>query len=69
MTKKALKIESKNATLDITVRRGKDSIVIKTVTPYNEEQGRYVLGFMQVTRRMSVTEALSYTSKQLCSYY
>ena len=66
MTKKALKIESKNATLDITVRRGKDSIVIKTVTPYNEEQGRYVLGFMQVTRRMSVTEALSYTSKQLC---
>ena len=66
MTKKALKIDSKNATLDITVRRGKDSIVIKAVSPYNVEQGRYVLGFMQVTRRMSVTEAFSYTFKELC---
>lgn len=66
MTKKALKIDSRSATLDITVRRGKDSIVIKTVSPYNEEQGRYVLGFMQVTRRMSVTEAFSYTFKELC---
>ena len=56
MTKKALKINSRNATLDITVRRGKN----------NEEQGRYVLGFMQVTRRMSVTEAFSYTFKELC---
>ena len=57
---------TKNATLDITVRRGKDSIVIKAVSPYNVEQGRYVLGFMQVTRRMSVTEAFSYTFKELC---
>ena len=66
MTKKALKINSRNATLDITVRRGKNSIVVKAVSPYNEEQGRYVLGFMQVTRRMSVTEAFSYTFKELC---
>lgn len=65
MTKKALKIESKNATLDITIRRGKDSIVIKTIAPYNEEQGRYVLGFMQVTRRMNVSEAFSYTFREL----
>ncbi len=66
MTKKALKINSKNATLDITVRRGKDSLVIKAVTPYNESQGRYVIGFQQVTRRMNVTESFSYTFRELC---
>lgn len=32
MTKKALKINLRNATLDITVSRGKDSIVIKAVS-------------------------------------
>lgn len=64
-TKKALKTNSKNVTLDITVRRGKQSVVIKVISPYNEEQGRYLLGFSQVTRKMSISESFSYTFRQL----
>lgn len=64
-TKKALKTDYKNVTLDITVRRGKQSVVVKVVSPYNEQQGRYLLGFQQVTRRMSVSESFSYTFREL----
>lgn len=64
-TKKALKTNYKNVTLDITVRRGKQSVVVKVVSPYNEQQGRYLLGFQQVTRRMSVSESFSYTFREL----
>lgn len=64
-TRKALKTDYKNVTLDITVRRGKQSVVVKVVSPYNEEQGRYLLGFQQVTRRMSVSESFSYTFREL----
>ena len=39
MTKKALKINSRNATLDITVRRGKNSIVVKAVIHIMKKQG------------------------------
>lgn len=64
-TRKALKTDYKNVTLDITVRRGKQSVVVRVVSPYNEQQGRYLLGFQQVTRRMSVSESFSYTFREL----
>ena len=52
MTKKALKIDSRNATLDITVRRGKDSIVIKSTAIFNA-LGQLIVNFASTIKQMS----------------
>lgn len=58
---KLLNTDSENVTMNITVERNKQEKTITVKVPYNQTEGRYIIGITQATRRMTLVESFQYT--------
>lgn len=60
-TQESLNTTAETLTMKITVMREGEKVIVPMEVDYNNQQGRYILGITQQTRRMSFAEAIQYT--------
>lgn len=58
---KLLNIDNETITMNITVERNKQEKTIPVKVDYNTDEGRYVIGIIQASRRMTLVESFQYT--------
>lgn len=65
LTKKALNVTEDTISIDVTVTRDNQSVVIPMKVSYDKNAGRYTIGFIHATRRMNFTESIRETFKEI----
>ena len=56
-----IKTSSDTVTMNITVERNKETMVIPVKVQYNATESRYLIGITQATRNMTIVESFKYT--------
>lgn len=61
LTKEKVKTDQEEITITLHVERQGKTQEVQAKVSYNQTEGRYVLGVLQATRHMNITEAFQYT--------